>query len=62
MTETKCYCDHCGKELNTKIDYDNLTLDMYLESRDADLCVGRYNELLKYIRQFCTKAEKERES
>ena len=27
MKEIKIYCDHCGKELNTMKDYEELKLD-----------------------------------
>lgn len=40
MTETKYFCDHCGKELNLQKDYDDIGMQM-----EKRFTVGTYPTL-----------------
>lgn len=55
MTEHKIYCDHCGKELDTMRDFDDLQIEMAHKWITADLCVECLDELYKITREFCKK-------
>lgn len=58
MTETKCFCDHCGEELNL-LDYADIGIDIGGSSYiAADLCSECMNELTNIIRDFCSANKK----
>lgn len=54
MTETKTYCDHCGKVLNDMHDYCDITIEVD-EFIKADLCKACYVELGNIARAFVKK-------
>lgn len=59
----KCVCDHCGKDLNVKTDFDDVEVETLDHSFRVDLCADCYNELdgklTSIIKDFCKKeAEK----
>lgn len=58
MTETKTYCDHCGKELNNMKDYCDTEI-MLLNYVNTDLCVKCINELQGLIEHFVKEREKQ---
>ena len=45
MTQTKIYCDHCGKELDEMHDYSDTEFDTIDEFLKCDLCRDCYEEL-----------------
>ena len=53
MKEVKTYCDHCGKVLDEKKDYNDTTLDIVVDYVKTDLCVDCFNQLCNYIYDFC---------
>lgn len=55
MTQTKTYCDHCGKELDEMHDYPLTEFDTIDEFVRCDLCKDCYEELSKLIRWFVNK-------
>lgn len=55
MTKTITYCDHCGKELDKKEDYVDLSLDNFADWIDTDLCVECFNKLNDVVLQFVNK-------
>ena len=55
MTETKIHCDHCGKELDTMRDFDNLTIEMNHKWLVTDLCSECLDKLYASVREFCKK-------
>lgn len=57
MTETKIYCDHCGKELDTMKDFCDVEFDLYTCYLSVDLCVECHNELKQMVKQFCNKGK-----
>lgn len=57
MTETKTYCDHCGKELNNMKDYPDTEI-MLLKYIQTDLCKDCINELQELIERFVKEHEK----
>lgn len=59
MTETKIYCDHCGKELNEMHDYVDEEIDIGVYWLRTDLCQDCMEELKKIVRDFCEKEDKE---
>ena len=54
MTETKIYCDHCGKELNYTEDYNDITLDVKLNYIYTDLCDQCLHDLYQIVDTFCS--------
>ncbi len=54
MTETKIYCDHCGKVLDCKEDYDDINIDTYVDWIEADLCKQCLHDLSNVVRTFCS--------
>lgn len=54
MTETKTYCDHCGKELNAMHDYFDLQVEA-LHYFSADLCSDCLEKLEDLMKNFCKK-------
>lgn len=59
MTETKIYCDHCGKELNEMHDYVDEEINMGVYWLRTDLCKDCMEELKKIVCAFCEKEDKE---
>ena len=55
MTETKIYCDHCGKELDTMHDFDDLTIEMEHKWLVTDLCAECLDKLYDSVYEFCKK-------
>ncbi len=58
MTKNAIFCDHCGKEIDQMIDYDDVTIKCAHEWKDVDLCEDCFNELWDFISKFCTYQEK----
>lgn len=59
MKETKIYCDHCGKVLDTRYDYNDITIEMNHKWQDhIDLCEECFEELWNIINKFCNVIEK----
>lgn len=52
MTQTKIYCDHCGKELDEMHDYPDIKIDTLDEFLKCDLCKACYEELGELICGF----------
>lgn len=52
MTETKIYCDHCGKEITEFDDYCDYEV---AETIHCDLCVLCKNKLLEIIKEFINR-------
>lgn len=55
MTETKIYCDHCGKELDAMHDFDDLTIEMEHKWLVTDLCTECLDKLYDSVCDFCKK-------
>ena len=53
MTETKIYCDHCGKELNEMHDYVDVEIDTVIGFIRTDLCHDCVYELDRKVKEFC---------
>lgn len=53
MTETKVYCDHCGKVLDWRNDYDDIWIDWNKDAIETDLCTECLDDLGKIIVTFC---------
>ncbi len=55
----KCVCDHCGKDLNAKTDFDDIEVETLDHVFFVDLCAECYNELehalTSIIRDFTKK-------
>lgn len=52
-------CDHCGKELNAMIDFIDIDVDDLNEWFNIDLCRSCYEELTRFVIEFCGKKMKE---
>lgn len=48
-------CDHCGKELDQKNDYVDMSIDNLTGYVDADLCCSCLYELKDIILQYINK-------
>jgi hypothetical protein len=57
MTETKDYCDHCGKELDRMKDYGGTEI-VALHLFTADLCAECIEELDRMVFAFCKRGSK----
>ena len=55
MREMVITCDHCGKKLDTMIDYADTEFDTFNGYLETDLCSGCYKEISCIIEQFCKK-------
>ena len=53
MKENKIYCDHCGKEIDTMRDYDDLQIDMGHKWYNTDLCIECLDKLYDIVLNFC---------
>ena len=60
MKENKIYCDHCGKELDTKTDYDDIEIEMNHKWQKVDLCEDCFNQLWSMIDEFCDANQTEK--
>lgn len=54
MTETKIYCDHCGKVLDLHHDYGDIWIDWEEDGINTDLCIECIDDLGKIISTFCS--------
>lgn len=52
MTETKIYCDNCGKQLDGVHDYEDTYIDVVYKSFYADLCCDCVEALCNTIQSF----------
>ena len=55
MTETKIYCDHCGKALAEMSDYVDLTIEVAHKRKHTDLCTDCFEKLFVVLDGFCEK-------
>lgn len=55
MRETKVYCDHCGKKLDEKFDYNDTEINVKIWFK-CDLCAECIEELDKFVWKFCKKS------
>ena len=55
MKDNKIYCDHCGKELDTIHDFDDIQIDMAHKWTTADLCAECLDKLYDLICDFCER-------
>lgn len=64
MTETKIYCDHCGKVLDRMIDFCDITIEANHKYQDVDLCVDCFENLWEQISEYCkiTKSKQQGET
>jgi len=46
-------CDHCGAEFESKDGYTDMELDDLDFFANVDLCEKCYNEICKYVYDFC---------
>ena len=53
MKENKIYCDHCGKELDTMRDFDDMQIEIAHKWTTTDLCVECLDKLYEIVRVFC---------
>lgn len=53
MKSNKVFCDHCGKELDTQNDYDNIEIEMNHKWQKVDLCDECFEQLWSMIDEFC---------
>ncbi len=50
------YCDHCGKVLDTMIDYDDIIIDLSRSNwTTADLCAECLGKLFELVCDFCER-------
>ena len=61
MTKVITYCDHCGKTLNEMEDYPSSEIEIAYTEFEADLCKGCYEQLVKLVKNFCSKGERKTE-
>ena len=55
MKDNKIYCDHCGKELDTMHDFDDIQIDMAHKWTTADLCAECLDKLYDLVCDFCER-------
>lgn len=55
MRETVMYCDHCGKDIDPMIDYEDIHINMDFKWINADLCIDCLDELYKLVSDFVKK-------
>lgn len=60
MRVNKCFCDHCGKELEAMHDYEDVDISVDRPLMNTDLCVECFDELCKQIERFCKAHNDER--
>ena len=53
MTKEIYVCDHCGKELDEKVDHIDFDILEYDYLPPVDLCIDCYEELKRKIKNFC---------
>lgn len=46
-------CDHCGAEFDCKDGFSDTIIDNFDFEADVDLCKNCYNEISKYVYDFC---------
>ena len=54
MQRTLIKCDHCGKEMDRMMDYDDLQIDMGHKWTTCDLCAECLDELYEVVISFLT--------
>lgn len=59
MTETKHYCDHCRKEINSMEDFIEVEVETPTDFYETDLCSDCVSELDDIIRKFIGKESKQ---
>ena len=61
MKEYKIYCDHCGKELDTMHDFDDIQIDMVAHkcTITTDLCAECLDKLYNLVCDFCEREDSE---
>ena len=52
MKETKVYCDHCGKEIDTFKEYPGIRISLNHVDAEADLCEKCFNDLTIIVGQY----------
>lgn len=57
MEQIRYYCDHCGKQLNLKTDYDDITIDIAHRRLKTDLCRNCVCELCDIIENYINDSE-----
>ena len=57
MKENKIYCDHCGKEIDTMRDYNDLQIDIGHKWYNTDLCIECLDKLYDIVLNFCKKQD-----
>lgn len=57
MTETKTYCDHCGKELNDMHDCCDIEIDFSCHWFKTDLCKDCFEKLFAIAENFCERSD-----
>ena len=55
MKQLRTTCDHCGKEMNSMNDYEDVEFDTFNEWFSTDLCLDCYREISHIIKQFCKR-------
>ena len=55
MRDHNIYCDHCGKTLNTMIDFDDITIEIDCKWTTVDLCTECLDKLYDIVCNFCTR-------
>lgn len=52
MTEIKTYCDRCGVELVSMVDYEDTDIEVNHYYKRADLCAECFEKLTDMIEDF----------
>lgn len=52
MKETKVYCDHCGKEIDTFKEYPDIRISLNHVNAETDLCEKCFNDLNIIVGKF----------
>lgn len=58
MLKNGLYCDHCGKQFETSMGYDDLTIEMGHKWTTADLCIECLDKLYDIVTEFCERQRK----
>ena len=60
MTETKTYCDHCGKQLDSMKDYCEIIVSIPGKDVYCDLCASCLDNLSDVVREYVKGADHDR--
>ena len=52
MKETKVFCDHCGKEIDTFKEYPDIRISLNHVDAETDLCEKCFNDLTIIVGKF----------